>query len=205
MEDVNSQKTKAEIYKLILSGKAFLNPMRPLIEDTKNKLTLFYYEVEKPETKSKIKLLIDQLEQFKNHTDEISGINLEQSKRILEILKLIEKNSMSHLNFNPYKSCFSSILDSATLVSKIKVLMMNINEYRIIKDDSVILPLVDSIIVDIISHIQSDCLAYENLKQASLVKSITESLTRVVSNTCANQIISKIQTRDLGRHLKEFA
>lgn len=196
MNDLKSQKQiHAEIYKLIFSGKAFLNPMTSYIISLKHNISLFYQNTASGLVKERIQELVQLLEKFKQHTDDISGVNLNSSKRIYEILQMIEKSTIKcTCDYNPYKLCLGSVLNAEDLKQKCSLL-----ERAIIKneDDNEILFLISDVSENIIQHIQSDQLAYENLKMEMSMQSLTESLANVVYNTCANQILSTIQTPDL--------
>lgn len=191
--------TKAEIYKLVLSGKAFLNPMTSYIISLKHSIALLYQETTNDQLKEVIISLYRKLEEFKVHTDDISGVNLNSSKKIYDILQLIEKSSTTcTINYNPYKACLGSVLDT----DNIRIMFTDLEHGIVMKEsEDKLIVMMNNIIEQLTKQIHSDNLAYESLKIEVLTKSITDSLTNVVNNTCANQILSQIQTPDLHKAL----
>lgn len=179
---------KAEIYKNILAGKAFLNPMTSYIISLKHNITLLYHASNNEDLKENIEKLTCTLEEFKQHTDDISGINLNSSHKIYEILKLIHKDSaLCKPYINQYKLCLGSVLNSDMLKSKFSKLSILCNTGT----DEEILKLVKEVTLDINSHILSDNLAYGNLKLDILTRSVSCALSNVVYNTTANTNLSK--------------
>lgn len=191
--------TKAEIYKLVLSGKAFLNPMTSYIISLKHSIALLYQETSNDQLKEVIISLYRKLEEFKVHTDDISGVNLNSSKKIYDILQLIEKSSTTcTINYNPYKACLGSVLDT----DNIRIMFTDLEHGIVMKEsEDKLIVMMNNIIEQLTKQMHSDNLAYESLKIEVLTKSITDSLANVVNNTCANQILSQIQTPDLHKAL----
>lgn len=190
MEIKSPELEKAEIYKHIFSGKAFLNPMTSYIISLRHSITLLFQRTDNSTLKSSIKALVNTLENFKQHTDDISGINLNSSHKIYDILDLIEKyNKKCKPYYNQYKACLGSILDSDSLkehFSEISHLICNCTDEALLDKE------IDKINKEIITYIQSDNIAYENLKLDVLTTSISCSLSNVVYNTKANKILSKM-------------
>lgn len=181
---------KAEIYKNILSGKAFLNPMTSYIISLKHNISLLYHASKNKELRNDIEQLINVLEKFKQHTDDISGINLNSSHKIYEILKLIDQDSKVCKPYvNHYKLCLGSVLNSDGLKAKFSKLS-RLCTYDNATDND-IANLVREVTSDINSNIFLDNLAYENLKINLLTRSISCSLSNVVYNTAANNNLSK--------------
>lgn len=181
---------KAEIYKNILSGKAFLNPMTSYIIGLKHNISLLYHSSKNKELRNDIEQLINVLEKFKQHTDDISGINLNSSRKIYEILKLIDQNSKVCKPYvNHYKLCLGSVLNSDDLKAKFSKLS-KLCTCANTQDDE-IAKLIREVTTDINSNILSDNLAYENLKINLLTRSISCSLSNVVYNTAANNNLSR--------------
>lgn len=179
---------KAEIYKNILAGKAFLNPMTTYIISLKHNVTLLYLSSNNIELKTNIENLISTLEKFKQHTDDISGINLNSSHKIFEILKLIQKDSATCKPYiNLYKLCLGSVLDSDELKIKFSKLSILCNN----GSDEELLKLVQEVTRDINSHIMADNLAFEHLKIEVLTRSVSCALSNVVYNTVANNNLSR--------------
>lgn len=175
---------KAEIYRDIFSGNAFLNPMTETIISLKHKLSGLYQHTNNDILRFKIKTLIMTLEDFKVHTDDISGANMKSTKRIYEIIDLVSYH-IEHFgcDHNPYKSCMSSILDVDGLKEHFNELENMIANYA---DECSLQDRISVVDHEIKEHIQSDKLAFANLKQERLLCSISESLCRVVTNTKAN-------------------
>lgn len=176
---------KAEIYKNIFSHREFKNPMTNAIISLKYKLSLKYNTTYSEKLKENIKLLYELLDYFKSYTDDISGANMKSKKTILEIYDAVEKHLKlcDDIRENVYKTCLSSILDSEDL------LLIFTDLEKTLFDDSNDDDLINSIytaIKCINSHIQSDKLAFANIKQEILLCSINESLQNVVCRTKDN-------------------
>ena len=175
---------KAEMYRDIFSGNAFLNPMTETIISLKHKLSGLYQHTDNDILRFKIKTLIMTLEDFKVHTDDISGANMKSTKLIYEIIDIVSYH-IEHFGCdnNPYKSCMSSVLDVEVLkehFSELETMIAgDIDECELQERISI----VDH---EVKEHMQSDKLALANLKQERLLCSISESLCRVVTNTKAN-------------------
>lgn len=186
MESLKSQKmVKAEIYRNIFSGKEFRNPMTNSIISLKHKLSIKYQTTTSDKMKDNIHVLFDLLDYFKTYTDDISGANMKSNKMIYDILNAINK----HLEYcddsreNLYKLCLSSILDADDLLDIFADLEKAIIYHE---SDDIITKNILTAIKHINAHIQSDKLAYANIKQELLMCSIKESLKNVVTGTTAN-------------------
>lgn len=186
MESLKSPaRAKAEIYRNIFQGKVFMNPMTGYILSLKHKLGLKYNSTESETLKEHIKILFELLDYFKSYTDDISGGNMNSTKKIYDIMDAINIHlSTCNDNIdNLYKQCLSSILDADDLIEIFSKI-----ENQIVNDDTddIISSSIDMAVRNINAHIQADKLAYANLKQESLLCSIRDSLSNVVKKTKDN-------------------
>ena len=85
--------------------------MTSYIISLRHSITLLFQRTDNSTLKSSIKALVNTLENFKQHTDDISGINLNSSHKIYDILDLIEKYNKNTLaiKIKGYERVFSLI------------------------------------------------------------------------------------------------
>lgn len=196
--DVKSpSEEKADIYKAILSGKGFLNPLTNYIISLKHSLILLHQFLEDKTIKNEIEVIIDTVESFKNHTDNISGLNLNSSKKIYEILDVIEKLKPFNASYiNYYKLCLGSILNNEYLKKNIiefnhfvSSLLLE-KDVKDLKKISLKLNKINNIIKE---QIFSDNLAFENIKLELSTRSLSCSLSSMLYKTKQNIILSDIK------------
>lgn len=187
---------RADIYKAILSGKGFKNPMTNYIISLKHSLILLSQYLDDKDITIEIEATLDTVESFKNHTDNISGLNLNSSKKIYEILDVIEKLNPYNASFiNYYKLCLGSILNNDNIkknITEFNYYIFSILLEKENKDYKKISSKLNKINNMIKEQIFSDNLAFENIKLELSTRSLNCSLSSMLYKTKQNIILSDI-------------
>lgn len=187
---------RADIYKAILSGNGFINPMSNYIFSLKHSITLLYQFIDDLTIKDELEILIQTADEFKQHTDNISGLNINSNKKIYEILDVIEKLKPFNISYiNYYKLCLGSILNNNNVRKNINefslfVLSIVLNKESI--DTKKIINKIKKINTIIQDQIFSDNLAFENIKLELSTRTLSCSLSSMIYKTKQNIILSDV-------------
>ena len=187
---------KADIYKSILSGNGFINPMSNYIFSLKHSITILYQYIDDVSIKKELELLIETADDFKQHTDNISGLNVNSNKKIYEILDVIEKlkpYNASYINY--YKLCLGSILNGDNVkknINEFNYYLLSIILHKEVIDNKKIINKIKKINTIIKDQIFSDNLAFENIKLELSTRTLSCSLSSMIYKTKQNIILSDV-------------
>lgn len=247
------QDKNKEIANLIRDGSAFVNPLADHLssyqsaamdlspDDIATKINDVCDQLNIPhqcepsditELQTKITNLTNQVNSFKQHTDQLSGIDLTGNKNIVALFDLtaaaqdiIKDCDQSQApEDNPYYKVFGSILNAPKTIDtmiKNSQVIQNIKDYfdtdffddlitesdeekiRIIKEKLELWKETYDNLRNILKDEQdADEDGYIDVQKELAVQILTEQLGSFIGQSCANNIVNKIRSPELAKAIK---
>lgn len=203
-----NQKT-LDIKNLIASNTAFRNPYTQVFGDidavivnTKNVLNLPTPPTNAAQILGAITTLEGVLNQFKTHTNALSGISLStglsgaNAATIMQVLNTIDKYKEDGGTCQFINNVFGSIVKFAQIAGAIATLVSQITNF-INNGDNMIEQRIQTLTNLLQSQITNDLLTFTEMQLRALQLSVASGLTSLLGNECLANIVSIVGTNEL--------